>query len=174
MPRFNASNAECFIFTYKEGLLSAVAHDLRIWVSNFEVELDEETDAIRGRFDASSLRVVNAMSNGADTPGVPSESDKKKIEATIIGEVLHSARFPNITFESEAYRQKGDGYQVKGMLSLHGTQKSVVIDVSDRGDRYVAEAVLHQPDFGIKPYSAMMGTLKIKADLKIQVSVPKG
>lgn len=173
MPKFNASNAECLIFTFKEGLLSAVAHDLKIRVTDFEIELDEENDQITGSFDATSLRVVNAMSGGADTPGTPSDGDKKKIEGNILNDVLHSAKHPRITFRSEAYREKGDGYQVKGALTLHGVEKTVIVDVSDTGDRYVAEAVVHQPDFGIKPYSAMMGTLKIKADVKIQVSVPK-
>jgi polyisoprenoid-binding protein YceI len=173
VPKFNAENSECFVFTYKEGLLSAVAHDLRIKVTNFEITLDEETDKIHGSFDATSLRVVNAMANGADTPNAPGDGDKKKIEGNIVNDVLHSSKHPKIEFESEAYREKGDGYQVKGTLSLHGTQKPIVVDVQDTGDRYVAEAVVHQPDFGIKPYSAMMGTLKIKPDVKIQISVPK-
>ena len=174
MPTYTAANAECLVFTYKEGLLSAVAHDLKIKVTDFEIVIDEASDSISGTFNATSLRVINAMSNGADTTGTPSDGDKKKIEQNIVNDVLHSAKFPTITFESEAYREKGEGYQVKGTLSLHGQQKSIIVDVADTGSHYVAEATLHQPDFGIKPYSAMMGTLKIKADLKIQVKAPKG
>lgn len=173
MPRFNASNAECYVFTFKEGLLSAVAHDLKIKVTDFDIELDAENDAIKGTFDASSLRVVNAMANGADTPGKPGDGDKQTIEGNIVKDVLHSGKYPKISFASEAFREKGDGYQVKGNLTLHGQEKSIVVDVKDTGDRYIAETTIHQPDFGIKPYSAMMGTLKIKPDVKIVVSVPK-
>lgn len=173
MPTFNASNADCFVFTFKEGLLSAIAHDLRIRVTDFQVELDADNDTIKGTFDPRSLRVVGAMVNGADAPGKLSDGDKQKIQENIVNDVLHPAQHPSVAFESEAYREKGDGYQVKGTLTLHGQQKSIVVDVRDTGDRYVAEAVVHQPDFGIKPYSAMLGTLKIKPDVKIHLSVPK-
>lgn len=173
MPTFNASNAECHVFTFKEGLLSAVAHDLKIRVTDFEVELDEQNDHIHGRFDASSLRVVNAMRNGGDTPNLPNDGDRRKIEENIVNDVLHSDKFPYIEFESEALREKGDGYQVKGKLTLHGRENTVIVDVSQKGERYVAEAVLHQPDYGIKPFSALMGTLKIKPDIRICLSVPR-
>jgi len=36
----------------------------------------------------------------------------------------------------------------------------------------VAEVPIHQPDFGIKPYSAMLGALKVKPDLVVRCSVP--
>lgn len=172
MPKFSNSDSECFVYTFKDGLLSAVAHDLRIRVTDFEIEIDDD-DNIHASFNANSLRVVNAMHNGADTPNVPGDGDKQKIQETIVKDVLHSGKHPAITFESEAFREKGDGYQVKGRLSLHGQEKSIVVDVSDKGDRYLAEATLHQPDFGIKPFSAMMGTLKIKPDVKIALSIPK-
>ena len=32
---------------------------------------------------------------------------------------------------------------------------------------------LHQPDFGIKPYSALLGTLKIKPEVTVRCSVPR-
>ncbi|NBS71148.1 hypothetical protein EBT31_19910, partial [bacterium] len=70
-------NAECLVFTYKEGLLSAVAHDLKIKVTDFEIVIDEASDSISGTFNATSLRVINAMSNGADTPGTPSRGVRR-------------------------------------------------------------------------------------------------
>ena len=35
MPHYDATTAECLVLTYKEGLLSAVAHDLEIRVARF-------------------------------------------------------------------------------------------------------------------------------------------
>jgi hypothetical protein len=40
------------------------------------------------------------------------------------------------------------------------------------GSHFVAQVVLHQPDFGIKPYSAMLGALRIRPDVRIELSVP--
>jgi hypothetical protein len=37
----------------------------------------------------------------------------------------------------------------------------------------VAEIKLHQPDFGIKPFTAALGALKVKPDVVVRVSVPK-
>lgn len=48
MPRLDASSADCFVFTYKEGLLSAVAHDLKLRVTRFTI--DTEGDAVRAEF----------------------------------------------------------------------------------------------------------------------------
>src|SRR5688572_22210663 len=73
VPTYNASNAECLVFTYKDGLLSAVAHDLKIRVTDFSLTVDEAQDEVSGTFNAGSLRVVNAMSSGTDTPGTPGE-----------------------------------------------------------------------------------------------------
>jgi hypothetical protein len=31
---------------------------------------------------------------------------------------------------------------------------------------------LHQPDFGIRPYRAMLGALKVKAGVVVRASIP--
>jgi hypothetical protein len=38
----------------------------------------------------------------------------------------------------------------------------------------VSEVRVHQPDFGIKPYSAALGALKVQADVTVKVSAPAG
>src|SRR4051812_4209200 len=37
--RIDPASAECLVYTFKEGLLSAVAHDLKIRVERFEIEV---------------------------------------------------------------------------------------------------------------------------------------
>ena len=53
---FDATSAECLVFTYKEGLLSALAHDLEIRVPGFEVDVDDATLAVRARADPPRCR----------------------------------------------------------------------------------------------------------------------
>lgn len=174
MPRFDQESAECLVFTRKEGLLSAVAHDLKVRVGRFTVEVGEGAPLkISARFDAASLQVVCAMREGAEDPGLLSASDRQKIERNIVEDVLHAARFPEARFEGEAARE-GDGYVVTGQLSLHGVSKALRVKSRAEGGRQVAEVVLHQPDFGIKPYSAMLGALKVQADVRVRVAVPWG
>ncbi|MEZ4248058.1 MAG: hypothetical protein R3B99_07445 [Polyangiales bacterium] len=58
MSTFDATRAECSVFTYKDGLLSKIAHDLRVKVERFEVKVDgaerNGSDLRRGK----SLRVA--------------------------------------------------------------------------------------------------------------------
>jgi hypothetical protein len=48
----------------------------------------------------------------------------------------------------------------------------VTVVVRKDRNRYVASARVHQPDFGIRPYTAFLGTLKVKPDVEIQILVP--
>ena len=61
---------------------------------------------------------------------------------------------------------------IKGSLTLTGKTRPLVIEAARRDGRWVAEVSLHQPDFGIKPYSAMLGTLRVKPDVTVVVSLP--
>jgi polyisoprenoid-binding protein YceI len=65
-----------------------------------------------------------------------------------------------------------DGYDVEGTLTLTGVSRPVTVEVRRDGERLVAEVLVHQPAFGIRPYSAMLGALKVKADVLVRVSVP--
>jgi hypothetical protein len=56
---------------------------------------------------------------------------------------------------------------------MYGKSKTIQTSVRAAGDRYTAELKLHQPDFGIKPYTAAFGALKVKPDVLVRVSVPR-
>lgn len=173
-PRFNQDNADVLVFTFKEGLLSAVAHDLKIRVTRFSIHIDDETKAIEATFDPASLRVVTAMKDGQEANRALSDSDKHKIEENIAGDVLHPKKFAEIRFVSTKVEEDagGTGYRVKGNLTLHGKTREVSFTSRSDGEGQVAEIALHQKDFGIEPYSAMLGTLKIKADVKVTIALP--
>lgn len=164
-------DATCRVFTFKEGMLSALAHDLEIEVGKLTVEVAEDL-AIDARFDASSLRVLHSMSDGRATTAL-GDGDKKKIEKTIASDVLDVRKYPEIRFVAPAPTPDGEGYRYRGQLTLHGATKTIDVVSKKQGDKQVAEVVLHQPDFGIKPYSAMLGTLKIKPDVRLRIEVAR-
>ena len=173
MPHFDASTAECLVFTYKEGLLSAVAHDLQIRVERFDLDIDEGGLSVSARFDAASLRVVGAVRDGTVQPDVLGEADKQKIQHNIQNDVLDTSAFPDIRYAASSVTPEGEGFRIDGELTLHGKTRPLSIVAREKGDRIVAEAELHQPAFGIKPYSAMLGTLKIKPNVTVRCSVPR-
>lgn len=164
MAHFDSSNAEVLVFTFKEGLLSAVAHDLKLRVTKFGLDVDG--DAVKAEFDPGSIKVVNAMKDGQDNPGALPGFALGEIEKNIVTDVLEPKRHPVIRFESTAVTDA----QVKGRLTLHGKTCDVVGVRKDEGGKKVAEFRLDQRDFGIKPYSAMLGTLKVKPDVVVRVS----
>jgi polyisoprenoid-binding protein YceI len=161
------------VFTYKEGLLSAIAHDLEIRVTRFDVDVEASPLSVRARFDAASLQVVGAVRDGAVQPGALSDADKRKIEHTIAAEVLHTAEHPDIVFTSSEVTPEGEGLRLIGELTLHGRARLITFRARPEGDGMVAEVRLHQPDFGIKPYTAMLGALKIKPDVTVRCSLPR-
>jgi hypothetical protein len=169
--RYDEQGATASVFTYKEGLLSAVAHDLALRVSRFSIDVDG-ADAVRARFEPRSLRVLHAMSGGAPSPGTLSESDKNKIEANLVDDVLEPKRFPEITFTSTSVRPDGEGFLIEGRLTLHGHTEVVRLSARRVGGELVVEHRLHQPTYGIKPYSAMFGALRVQPDVLVRVSLP--
>ncbi len=168
MTRHDAASAEVLVFTFKEGLLSAVAHDLKLKVTRFSIELDE--GAARGEFDSSSLKVVTAMANGAEAPGALPGFARGEIEKNVLKDVLEARRYPVVKFETT--RVSGDG--VEGLLTLHGVSKPVQGALTSEATRWVAQFTLDQRLFGIKPYSALLGTLRVRPQIVVRVSVPRG
>jgi polyisoprenoid-binding protein YceI len=172
MPSYDANNAECVIFTFKEGLLSPVAHDLRLRVGQFWIEVDAANSGVVARFDTNSLSVDAPMKDGVENPNALSAADKAKIAGQVREHVLHSAQHPEAKFRGSAVIVRADGgYDIQGELSLHGVSKSLAAQTRVVAGRQRLELTLHQPDFGITPYRAMLGTLKIRADVLIRVTV---
>ena len=143
---------EAFVFTFKDGVLSALAHDLKIRIT--KAELNDKV----ATFDAASLRVESA---GGPLP----KTFYGEIEKNIREDVLHSAKFPVIRFEASDVGADA----ITGKLTLHGVTRE--IRVARKGD--VVEYELDQRDFGIKPYTAMLGTLKVKPVVKVQVTLSR-
>ncbi len=57
--------------------------------------------------------------------------------------------------------------KIGGDLSLHGVTKSNDFDIDTNGAKLEGMITLLQKDYGIKPFKAMLGTLKIKNEINI-------
>jgi polyisoprenoid-binding protein YceI len=170
--RVDQDSAECLVLTEREGLLGAMGHDLKLRVTRFAIEGDPDVPAIAATFDPASLVVVAAMRDGREDPAALSTSNRRDIEQAIADTVLEARRYPEVRFAARAIVPTDTGHRVRGALSLHGVERELELNVTREGDRWVAEVLLHQPDFGIRPYSAMLGALKVKADVRVRVAVP--
>ncbi len=170
--QFGPDNGSCQVFTFKEGLLSPVAHDLRIDVGRWSVTWDGNSKTIAATFHADSLKVDTAMRSGAPAPSLLKPRDKEKIGKTIRDTVLNARRNPTVSFVSSSVAASDTAFAVTGTLTLNGRSKSIHANVVRNGNDLVCEVDLHQPDFGIKPYTAMLGALKVQAGVRVVLTVP--
>lgn len=173
MRRFDQSSAVCQIFTYKEGLLSPFAHDLRIKVTSFVIEVGGKDHLIRAFFDAGSLRVDCAMENGREMPDLLSPKDRKEINESIVKEVLDAETYPDISLSSSSVIREDSKYLVSGKLSMHNRDRDISFFVQKTDSAcYTSDVKLHLPDFGIKPFSTLLGAVRIKPDILIHIEIP--
>ena len=163
MAHYDAAQLEIFVFTFKDGALSALAHDLKIKVTGGSLELSES--AVSATFEAGSLRVICARKDGRDNPGSLPKLVFPEIEKNIVKDVLQAAKFPQIGFQSTQVTPA----EVVGQLTLHGVSREVRCSRKPDG---LVEARLDVRDFGIKPYSAMFGTLKVKPEVVVTLRPP--
>jgi polyisoprenoid-binding protein YceI len=158
---------------FAEGLFSAFGHDPVILIREFhgEVQFNPET------FENASLKITV----DANSLSVSNEKDRLDIERTMRDEVLETRKYQEIVFSSSnisVNKLAGERCRVRiiGDLTLHGvTQKNLWISaeaiVSGDSLRAQGEFSLKQTDFGIKPYSAAGGTIKLKNELKFSFDV---
>lgn len=84
---------------------------------------------------------------------------------------LGAKKFPEVRFEATTIDHTDTGYRLTGTLNLHGQSRDQVIDVaasqSDGTWTLSAEASVRQSNFGIKPFSQMMGALQVVDDVAL-------
>jgi polyisoprenoid-binding protein YceI len=160
--RCDATTAECLVFTFRQGLLAAVGHDLCLRVGRFTVEIGDD-DAITAEFDATSLRPIGDVST----------ADARKIERNAADDVLDARRFPAIAFRSTEVTRDGERARIAGTLALHGVTRPIAFDAVADAAGWRAEVRLDQRDFGIRPYVALLGALRVRADVVVRIVVPR-
>ena len=153
--------------TERTGAAAKAGHDLLIhvtaWEATLEVGDDPAATSIELVADAASLRVREGT-GGMKSLG---DDDKASIHQTIDDDVLKRRA---ITFRSTGVTG-GDGrLSVEGELTLAGTTRPLAfdLDVGDDG-RLHAVAVVKQSDWGMKPYSALFGALKVADDVRVEI-----
>ena len=135
MARYDAYNSECLLFSFKDGLLARLAHDLKLQVERFSIEIDDTTHEIKATFDPSSIQVVCAQIDGRDDPSTLSKGDRKKIYDNVTKDVLRTRKHPEIRFDSTNVVERGEGFAVEGALQIHGKSRNIQTSVNHFSQR---------------------------------------
>jgi polyisoprenoid-binding protein YceI len=84
---------------------------------------------------------------------------------------LDSGRYPEIRFAADNITKTDDGYRLSGKLHIKGKSGDHVIDLrtEDLGNswRMSADSVVRQTDYGVKPYSLLMGSVQVADDVSV-------
>lgn len=157
------------VWTGKEGKAARAGHNLEIKVTDWSATLDlgsspEET-AISLTANSRSLRVL------AGTGGMQALDDDSKanVDQTIDTEVLRGGE---ISFRSTGVHgvDGTDDVHVHGDLTLLGKTAPAAFTLAVEDDGSLSgEALIKQSDFGMKPYSALFGTLKVSDEVRVTV-----
>ena len=84
---------------------------------------------------------------------------------------LDAGRYPEIRFTADVIDRIDDGYRLTGTLQIRGKSRKHVIDLrtEDLGEawRMSAESAVRQTDYGVKPYSMLMGSMQVADEVTV-------
>lgn len=169
--RIGPDSGRLAVHTGRTGLGAKAGHDLTIeagaWTGTVVVGTgDPAHSSVTLEIETGSLRVVEG------TGGVKplSDADRADIERTMREKILLAHRHPAITFRSTAVAGSPDSFTVDGDLTVMGTVRPVEARGSVTDDGAVrGRATVVQSRWGIKPYSAFFGALKLADEVVIDL-----
>lgn len=155
--------------THREGLAQKVGHDLTLeatdWHGTVATSEDGSPVTVTLKADPGSLRVTEA--EGGVKP--LTESDRETIHDNIVRRVLGSEA---IAFVSRSVAGPAEVLSVTGDLTIAGVTRPATLTVATSGSGRLSGAlVIRQSDWGITPYRALMGALKVRDAVEIVFDV---
>jgi len=152
--------------TERTGAAAMAGHNLLLhvtaWQATLTVADEASASTVKLTADSASLQVIEGT-GGMQALG---DDDKAEIQKTIDDEVLK--RQP-ITFRSTSVAASGAGLRVEGELTLRGATAPIAFDLAVADGRVKGGARIKQTDWGIKPYSALFGALKVHDDVVVSL-----
>ena len=159
------------VFREPGALLARMAHDVELVVERITAR--ESEGRVDVTFDAASLRVTGALVAGRVDPALLDPSQRQEIERNVQRQVLKTDTFPRGRFEGEFEADKTP-VPVRGTLELCGKRQPVSFELAREGDAHVGELTIAPSRWGIAPYRALLGALKLQDKAVIRVEVKAG
>ncbi|MCH9816326.1 MAG: YceI family protein [Actinomycetia bacterium] len=165
-------SGEIAIHTTVEGSASRFGHNLKIVVSQWSADINFEADipvSVRVTADMAALEI--SRSSGGVSP--ISSVDKKLIRRNAV-KALRVDNNPVARYDCERVEPTETGYQLFGQLEISGTERPQTIPLTvtavSGGYALAAEFPVQQTSFDVKPYAAMLGTMKVGDNVRVTFS----
>jgi polyisoprenoid-binding protein YceI len=84
---------------------------------------------------------------------------------------LDAGRYPEIRFTADTIDKTDEGYRLTGELHIRGKSRKYLIDLrtEDLGQAWQmsAESSVRQTEYGVKPYSLLMGSVRVADEISV-------
>ncbi|WP_225859604.1 YceI family protein [Streptomyces albicerus] len=174
--RFGPSIGRLLIKTGRAGLGRRAGHDLTIEAARWSGEAvvvvgDPDKSWVNVTVETGSLEVREA------TGGLKplTDADRAEIKRTLADKaLLHAAEHPTITFRSTRITGTPQSFEITGELSIKGRTHPVTVHGKGNGDGLLRGwATVTQSTWGIKPYTAFLGALRLADDVRVEIDVAR-
>jgi polyisoprenoid-binding protein YceI len=162
-------NGRLLVKTSRTGLGSKAGHDLTIEVTRWHGQV--VVDAANLANCSVAVEVdVDSLAVREGTGGIMplTDGDRADILKTLQGKILNTRQHPTITFSSTQVSGTAEAFRVDGDLTIVGVTQPVSVAGQAAADRVTGSAVVVQSRFGIRPYSAFLGALRLRDEVEIQ------
>ena len=166
------STGELVIRTGVAGPAAKMGHRLTILMGSWQAGVNWRA---RTPVSAELTVVVDSLQVVKGEGGItPLSGPEKSVARSNALKSLDAKKFQHIRFASDDIAKTATGYRLTGEVEIHGKSRPHVIDltVADSGQEWTmsAHTAITQSDFGIKPYSLVMGSLKVADEVTIEFS----
>jgi polyisoprenoid-binding protein YceI len=171
---FGPADARLTVHTRKGGAAAKAGHDLTIEVTDWSATLTVAEDPAASALELTANADSLAVREGHGGMMALGDEETASIEQSMREDVLKSTP---IAYRSTHVAAAGDaGLHVDGELELNGRRAPVGFDLTVADGRLRGAATVTQTAFGMKPYSALFGTLKVLDDVRVEVdaALPQG
>jgi len=170
--KIDSHNGRLILRTFREGMAALIGHDLVIDVTRWQgtVTIPDGSGGqprLALTIDMGSFEVREGLHGVKPL----TDSDRQEIKGSI-AETLKTHDHKQASFESRTVRVDGDQATVDGAFTLAGTTQPLRMTVQANGDRTVTgKATVQQTLWGIKPYKAFLGALKVRDTVEVEATV---
>ena len=158
------------IRTAREGVAAKAGHDLLIAFQRWSGTITSQGDdpaQVEIEIDMDSFDVLEGTGGVVGLTG----DDRKDINATA-RKLLDVDRHPQANFASDRITASDSGGTIEGTLTLRGESATVTVEVAEtRPSAWQGTATVLQSAFGIKPYRAFFGALRLADPVGVEVTV---
>lgn len=168
----DAADGDLLLHTGVTGSAARMGHRLTIAMRSWRATVDwdaEQPAAVEVTVELDSLDVL--AGEGGMTPLAGPEKALVRSNAL---KTLQAKRFPRATFRSSSIEWGTDSWRLTGTLDLGGRSSEQTVDVDvvrdDAGWHLSGAAVVRHSDHGIKPYSMLMGAMKVADEVRVTLT----